>query len=70
MRSIGWALFGVKFRPLQELEAIIGGEQIFDTGAFFARLTHRRRFRYYVIMLRPSHTTSLTTLQDALKRLW
>ena len=41
MRSIGWALFGVNFRPLQEIEAIIGGGQIFDTGSFFARL------RYY-----------------------
>ena len=69
--SIGWALFGVNFRPLQEIEAIIG--EIFDTGPFFARLTHGRRFWYYaliVIKLRPSHTTSLTTLQDALKRLW
>ena len=24
MRSIGWALFGVNFRPLQEIEAIMG----------------------------------------------
>ena len=32
MRSIGWALFGVNFRPLQE---IMGGRQIFDTGHFF-----------------------------------
>ena len=36
MRSIGWALFGVNFRPLQEIEAIMGGRQIFDTGPFFA----------------------------------
>ena len=25
MRSIGWALYGVNFRPLQEIEAIMGG---------------------------------------------
>ena len=37
-RSIRWALFRVNFRPLQEVEAIIGGGQIFDTGPFFARL--------------------------------
>ena len=37
-RSIGWALFGVNFRSLQEIEATMGGGQIFDTGAFFARL--------------------------------
>ena len=40
--SIGWALFGVNFRPLQEIEAVMGGGRIFDTGPFFARL------RYYV----------------------
>ena len=34
-RSIGWALFGVNFRPLHEIEAIMGGGQIFDTGPFF-----------------------------------
>ena len=39
-RSIGWALFGVNFRPLQEIEAIMGGRQIFDTGPFFARLRY------------------------------
>ena len=42
-RSIGWALFGVNFRPLQEIEAIMGGERIFDTGPFFARLTVNRK---------------------------
>ena len=30
-RSIGWALFGVNFRPLQEIEAIMGGGRIFDS---------------------------------------
>ena len=39
-RSIGWALFGVNFRPLEKIEQIIGGGQIFDTGAFFARLQY------------------------------
>jgi len=39
-RSIGWALFGVNFRPLQDIEAIMGGGQIFDTGPFFARLRY------------------------------
>ena len=39
-RSIGWALFGVNFRPLQEIEAIMGGGRIFDTGPFFARLRY------------------------------
>ena len=44
MRSIGWALFGVNFRPLQENEAIMGDGWIFDTGPFFVRLryTHAR----------------------------
>ena len=37
-RSIGWALFGVNFRPLQEIEEIIGDGRIFDIGPFFARL--------------------------------
>ena len=37
-RSIAWELFRVNFRPLQEIEAIIGGGRIFDTGPFFARL--------------------------------
>ena len=37
-RSIGWALFGVNFIPLQEIEAIMGGGRIFDNGPFFARL--------------------------------
>ena len=32
--------FGVNFRPLQEIEAIMGGGQIFDTGPFFARLRY------------------------------
>ena len=39
-RSIGWALYGVNFRPLQEIEAIMGGGRIFDTGPFFARLQY------------------------------
>ena len=38
MRSIGWVLFGANFRPLQEIKAIMGGGQIFDSGPFFARL--------------------------------
>ena len=33
-RSIGWALFGVNFKPLQEIEAVMGGGRIFDTGPF------------------------------------
>ena len=37
-KSIGWTLFGVNFRPLQEIEAIKGDGWIFDTGPFFARL--------------------------------
>ena len=36
--SIGWALFGVNFRPSQEIEAIMGGGGIFDTGPFFVQL--------------------------------
>ena len=40
-RSLGWALFGVNHRPLQEIEATMGDGRIFDTGPFFARL------RYY-----------------------
>ena len=39
--SIGWALFGVNFRTLQEIEAIMGGGLIFDTGPFFVRLRYR-----------------------------
>ena len=39
-RSIGWALFGVNFRPLQEIEAIMEGGRIFDTEPFFARLQY------------------------------
>ena len=39
-RSIGWALFGVNFRPLQKIEAIMGDGRIFDTGPFFARLRY------------------------------
>ena len=38
LHLIGWALFGVNFRPLQEIEAIMGDGRIFDTGPFFARL--------------------------------
>ena len=33
-------LYGVNFRPLQEIEAIMGGGRIFDTGPFFARLRY------------------------------
>ena len=40
LHLIGWALFGVNFRPLQEIEAIIGYGRIFDTGPFFARLQY------------------------------
>ena len=39
-RSIGWALFGVNFRPLQEIETIMVGGWIFDTGPFFVRLQY------------------------------
>ena len=40
MRSIGWALFRVNFRPLQKIEAIMEGGWTFDTGPFFARLQY------------------------------
>ena len=40
MRSIGWALFGVNFRPLHETEAKMEGGRIFDTGPSFARLQY------------------------------
>ena len=40
MRSIVLALFGVNFRPLQKVEAIMGGGRIFDTGPFFTRLRY------------------------------
>ena len=40
MRSTGWALFGVKFRPSQKIEAIMGGGRILDTGPFFTRLRY------------------------------
>ena len=36
----GLALFGVIFRPLQEVEAIMGDGQIFATGPFFTRLQY------------------------------
>ena len=41
-RSIGWALFGVNFRPLREIEAIMGGGRIFDTGRDYGikKLSH------------------------------
>ena len=39
-RSIGWALFGVNFRPLQDIEAVMGGGQIFDAGLFFMTLRY------------------------------
>ena len=42
-RLFGWALFGVNFRPLQKIEAIMGGGRIFDIGSFFARLRYYRR---------------------------
>jgi len=45
-RSIGWALFGVKFRPLQEIEAIMGGGRIFDTGPFFVRLRYMTKVKW------------------------
>ena len=46
--SIGWALYGVNFRPLQEIEAIMGGGRIFDTGPFFARLWYAETFHIHV----------------------
>ena len=33
-RSIGWALFGVNFRPLQKSEAIMGGGGHLILGIF------------------------------------
>ena len=47
-RSIEWALFGVNFRPSQEIEAIMGGGRIFDTGLFFARLRYAETFHIHV----------------------
>ena len=41
-KSIGRALFGVNFRPLQEIEAIMEGGRIFDTKPFFAILQYLR----------------------------
>ena len=41
-------LFGVNFRPLQEIEAIIGGGQIFDTGSFFTRLQYMA-YHYFIV---------------------
>ena len=38
-------LLGVNFRPLQEIEAIMGGGQIFDTGPFFGETTVLEGFR-------------------------
>ena len=43
LKWIGWALFGVNFRPLQEIEAIMGGGRIFDTRPFFARQRYSKR---------------------------
>ena len=37
-RSIWLVLFRVIFKPLQEVEAIMGDGRIFDTGLFFTRL--------------------------------
>ena len=45
-RSIGWALFGVNFRPLQEIETIMGGGRTFDTGPFFARLRYMTKVKW------------------------
>ena len=43
-RSIGWALFGVNFRPLQ----VMGGGRIFDTGPFFTRLRYMHTFIHQI----------------------
>ena len=43
-RSIGRALFGVHFRPLQEIGAIMEAGQIFDTGSIFTRLRYHNSF--------------------------
>ena len=40
--------FGVNFRSLQEIEAIMGGGQIFDTGRFFARLRYKHILCAYI----------------------
>jgi len=38
--QLGGRFFGVNFRPLQEIEVIMGGGRIFDSGPFFARLQY------------------------------
>ena len=38
---MGGCFYGANFRPSQEIEAIMGGGQIFDTGPFFVRLWYK-----------------------------
>ena len=54
--SIGWALVGVNFRPLQEIEAIMGGGRIFDTGPFFARLRYMHSTYFTLNFIADIHT--------------
>ena len=61
-RSIGWALFGVNFGPLQEIEAIMGGKRIFDTGPIsqdYGKKSFHNFESYYQVMNTtnsPTHT--------------
>ena len=63
-RSIGWALFGVNFRPLQEIEAIVGAGRIFDTGTFFARL----RYIYFTKAECPHSWSTHLAIKDGQNR--
>ena len=69
-RSIGWALYGVNFRSLQEIETIMRGGWIFDTGPFFARLRyinccHCCWLCDHVYVCRPLFSTTSLTLVSA-----
>ena len=59
---MGGALFGVNFKPLQEIEAIMGCGWIFDTGPFFARL----RYVHTWALLHTEKTSKINNLLDSL----
>ena len=44
--QLGGRFFWVNFRPLQEIEAIMGGGQIFDSGPFFTRLRYVFHYKW------------------------
>ena len=48
-RSIGWALFGVNFRSLQEIEAIMGGWADIWYWALFCETTVYDTYKHYPI---------------------